>query len=111
MKAIFSKKNDNISTYRPVTRGWEFHKTVDTHEEFYSAISEWEDNDFFPQDDGTVLNGNTNPIYDPEYPNMFEMGDYDYYLVDMDDLNEDQAEAMNIDNKEFQHETYTPGLR
>lgn len=94
MKAIFGKVGQNVSNYNAETRGWNFLGTATTEKEFYNRIQNWEDRDFFEQEDGTVTNQNGEEIFNPESPDTFNFFDYEYHLVDVEDLNEDQIRAV-----------------
>ena len=98
MKAVFTTKGENIRSYIRSTNGWEFSDTVETQEEFYDKVANWEDVDFFPQEDGTVNNGNGNEVFDPKYPAQFDFGDYDYRLIEVSELTDDQIKAVQNAN-------------
>ncbi len=98
MKAIFKKTSDNVSTYNRSTNGYEFIGTVETLEDFYDKILELEQNDYYPQKDGTVLNANGNEIFDPNYPERFNDVDYNYFAEDVEKIspNEYDVDAAKL---------------
>jgi len=80
MKLIFKRTGENVSSYNRSTRGYEFIDTCENEEEFYNIIMKIEENDYFPQEDGKVLNANGNEVFDPRFTNSFDDCDYNYYL-------------------------------
>ena len=95
MKLLVKRTPDNVITYNQSAKGLEVIQTVGSNEEAYDVVARLEDSDFFPQDDGVVLNYGGNEVYDPKYPNMWEMGDYTYYVEDVSDLDEyDDSEMI-----------------
>ena len=91
---IFQYTPENVRSHNRATSGWEYHGHVKTHQEFYNKVAGWEDQDFFPQDDGRVMDQSGNEVYDPEYPNQFDFGDWDYRLIKAEDLEEKHLFAM-----------------
>lgn len=86
MKALFIKYPQNVSQYRNSVNGWEFIATVDSNEEAFKIVARLEDQDFFPQDDGTVKTASGAWCYDPAHPDCFEFGDYTYYVVEVSEI-------------------------
>ena len=86
MKILVKIVPDNVSYFNRSTKGYEFIKTVESNEEGYNMVSSIEDADFFPQENGFVLSGSGNEVFDPEHPNTFDFGDYTYYIEDINRL-------------------------
>lgn len=97
MKAVFKITGENVSKYRSIgNKGYEFIQEVSDEKEFYDVIQALEDQDFFPQADGTVLRASENEAFDPDYPEEFDFVDYRYFLIETDELDEyDDAHILN----------------
>lgn len=94
---VFSYTAENVSTHRRSTRGWKYHGTVSSVEEFHGLLAGWHDADWFPGDDGEVKDCNGDVVISLEYPKEADFGDIRYQLVDPDLVNEDHEKAMEID--------------
>ena len=88
MKLVFKKTGECVRSYNRSTIGYEYVGEVETPEQMYDLVSRLEDNDFYPQEDGKVLSGSGNEVFDPRYEWSFEFGDYDYVAYDTADLDE-----------------------
>jgi hypothetical protein len=93
--AIFEHRPENVSNHNRSTKGWIFHKLVESERDFYNVIKNWEDQDFFDQEDGTVTDQNGSEVFDPERPDHFDFLDYTYQLVKLDELDEHQTNAIS----------------
>lgn len=89
MKYLIKKTGDNVRAYQSIgNKGVQVMDTVESLEDLYDKVSNLEDSDFYPQEDGIVISASGNEVFDPAYPNSFEFGDYTYSMVDSDDLDE-----------------------
>ena len=52
----------------------------ETFSEGYEKVASLEDNDFYPQDNGFVLDANGNEVFDPAYNDYFDFTDYHYSI-------------------------------
>lgn len=86
MKILVKITNQCVSTYNKSTDGKEFISIVDSLEDGYNIVANREDGDFYPQEDGFVLSGSGSEVFDPNYPDTFDFGDYSYYITDVDTL-------------------------
>lgn len=94
MKLVIKKTFENVSSYNRKTDGHEFITTVNSIEEFKSKIESLEDQDYFDQEDGRVLDQDGNEVYDPSSPDSFDFGDYRYFIIEADSLDEDWDQAI-----------------
>ena len=107
MKFLLKITSDNVSSYNRSTKGYEFIQTVESDKIAYDVVARLEDVDFFPQEDGKVLDGSGNEVFDPAYPDDFDFGDYRFVVSEYDMLDEhddahllraiDDASPWNID--------------
>lgn len=88
MKILFKITPENVSSYSRSTKGFEFINTIEADEEAYQIVQSYEDTDFFPQEDGTVLRESGSDCYDPKYPGEFDFGDYRYMVWETSDIND-----------------------
>lgn len=86
MKILVRQHNQCTSKYRRFPEGKE---VVCATEDLYESVASLEDIDFFPQESGVVYDASGNEVFDPNYPDSFDYGDYSYYLIESNDLNED----------------------
>lgn len=87
MKYLIKRTNENVRGYQKIgNKGHEAICTVADLQDFHNKVEELESNDFFPQEDGIVLNSAGNEVFDTNYPNDFDFGDYIYYMIDAEDL-------------------------
>jgi hypothetical protein len=101
MKAVFKKVNECVSYYNRSTKGFEFVGKVNNDKEMYNLVASLEDNDFFPQENGIVLDASGSEVFDPSYPDDFDFGDYSYVTYDMDSLDEfDYAHLFRATEKQ-----------
>lgn len=99
MKALFIKYPQNVSQYRNTVNGWKFIETIDSEADAYRIVANREDQDFLPQDDGTVTTASGPECYDPAHPDRFEFGDFTYYVVELSDLVEGDDEVRAIERE------------
>ncbi len=88
MKLVFKSTGENVSNYKRSTKGYEFLFSVESLSEFKNRILELESNDYYEQEDGSVLNTNGDEVYDVNYPGRFDDCDYNYYCEDISQLDE-----------------------
>lgn len=96
---IFKHTPENISKHRRSTSGWEFVAECNSIEAFKKGLELKHYQDWFDQEDGSVLDQTGNEVYDPRYPDTAEFGDFTYFLVDESDLNPQQKLAVEVDLK------------
>jgi len=101
MKYLAKKTGENVRAYQSIgNKGVEILDTIESVEDFYNKISNLEDSDFYPQEDGIVLDGSENEVYDPKYPETFDFTDYTYSIVDGDSLDDyHEAHIINAIDK------------
>lgn len=87
MKALFKKFPQSSFQYRNYPNGWKFIDTIDSDEQAFNIVAEREDQDFFPQDDGTVLCCSGGEVFNPNDPTRYYFGDFDYHVVDLAEIN------------------------
>jgi len=88
MKVIFKITGENVRSYNPGTKGYEFIDTCEDVESFYDKITTLEDPDIFEGEKGFLNDASGNEIFDPAYPNRFDFTDYNYYVEDVDSLDD-----------------------
>lgn len=88
MKVLAKQTGEAVRSYKRSTKGFEAVEEVKDPEDAYNLVSQLEDNDFYPQDDGSVWDANGNEVFDPNYPDTFDFGDYYYTVIDTDRLDE-----------------------
>ena len=92
---IFSHKPQHVTGHVRKTSGWEFHGHVRTLQEGFEKIEGWEDDQFFPQEDGRVTDQNGDEVYSPSAPDFFDFGDWTYNLHSCaDQLTDAQLKAI-----------------
>jgi hypothetical protein len=98
MKFLIKQTKENVRAYQTIgNKGVQVLDTVDSLEDLYNKVQTLEDDDFYPQEDGIVLNAAGNEVFDPNYPNDFDFVDYKYYMVDQEDLDDyKDAHILNV---------------
>jgi hypothetical protein len=88
MLYLVKKTRENVSTYNRSTKGVEIIQKVKDLKDAYGLVEYFEDSDFFPQDDGSVLRAAGSECFDPNYPDVFDFLDYAYHVQDIKELDE-----------------------
>lgn len=96
MKALFQKFPQNVSQYRNYPNGWKFIETIDSDDQAFNIVAEREDQDFFPQDNGTVLCCSGGEVFNPNDPTRYYFGDFDYHVVDLTEISEGDHQHQSI---------------
>ena len=95
MKLLFKQTNESVSTYNRSTKGLEFIKSIDSLEDMHDVVQAKEDGNFYPQKNGFILDSSGNEVFDPNYPESFDFGDYSY-LVQNSELLDHHDDAHYI---------------
>ena len=87
MYLLFKHTQENVSSYNRSTNGWEFITDVETLQDFRNKVGDYEDQDYFLQDDGSVTDCDGNEVIDND-PNStsFDFGDYTYHAIKSDEI-------------------------
>lgn len=92
----FLKREENVSGYNRMTRGWKCMGVFGSMGEFADYIEMREQESYFPMQDGTVLTEDGNVVKRPE-DTSWDFGDRVYHAeVGVDSLNPDQKKALLI---------------
>ena len=96
MNHIFIKHYQHTLSYRLHSHcdGWEYCGTASDEADFLSKVSQWEDDQFFPEDTGEVYDAMGGLIYSPLVQGIVDFQDYHYILVT--EPNKQQQLAMEI---------------
>jgi hypothetical protein len=92
---LFCYHPQNVFRHRNYPNGWEFITTLNEPSEAFTEVMKREDPEFFPQDDGSVKDSNGTIVYDLNYPDRYEFGDYTYYIEDVDNLTPRQTNSLD----------------
>lgn len=90
MKKLFKYTHENTRAGK--TRA--FISDVDSNEDAYVKVNELEDSNFFPQEDGKVLDSSGNEVFDPKFPTNFDFHDYHYDV--------EEFKKIEISSKHYQ---------
>tara|TARA_R110002096_G_scaffold433996_1_gene654420 strand:- start:631 stop:1005 length:375 start_codon:yes stop_codon:yes gene_type:complete len=87
MYLLFKHTPENVSNHNRSTNGWEFITDVETLQDFRNKVGDYEDQDYFLQDDGSVTDCDGNEVIDND-PNStsFDFGDYTYHAIKSDEI-------------------------
>jgi hypothetical protein len=93
---LFRKKEENVSGYNRVTRGWDYIEIFGSIKKIEEWIESHHNDNYFVQDDGSVLDCSGNTVRESG-DDLWNFFDFEYHVVNTaENLSPEQRKAMEL---------------